>query len=66
MLTTTRDIAGKTVLVTGGAGFIGSHLVDRCGLTEVLGMLRVRGLAGVLRRVKRDVARAASLQHAGR
>jgi len=34
-------------------------LVDRCGLTEVLGMLRVRGLAGVLRRIKRDVTRVA-------
>jgi UDP-glucose 4-epimerase len=29
MLTTTRDLTGNTVLVTGGAGFIGSHLVDR-------------------------------------
>lgn len=39
-------------------------LVDRCGLTEVLGMLRVGGLAGVLRRIKRDVARAALASHA--
>jgi UDP-glucose 4-epimerase len=28
MLTTTRDLTCKTVLVTGGGGFIGSHLVD--------------------------------------
>lgn len=36
-----------------------ADLVDRCGLTEVLGMLRVGGLSGVLRRIKREVVRAA-------
>src|SRR3954462_12673488 len=36
-----------------------NDLVERCGLGEVLGMLRVRGLSGVLRRVKGDVTRAA-------
>ena len=39
-----------------------NDLVDRCGLTEILGMLRVRGLSGVLRRVKGDVTRAAIAQ----
>lgn len=34
-----------------------ADLVDRCGLIEVLGMLRVRGLTGVLRRIQREVAR---------
>ncbi|QEH36021.1 Fe-S metabolism associated domain protein [Aquisphaera giovannonii] len=36
-----------------------NDLVARCGLQEVLGMLRVRGLAGVLRRIKAEVTRAA-------
>ena len=34
-------------------------LVDRCGLGEILGMLRVRGLSGVLRRLKAEVTRVA-------
>lgn len=34
-------------------------LVDRAGLVEILGMLRVRGLTGVLRRVKREATKAA-------
>lgn len=36
-----------------------ADLVERCGLTEILGMLRVRGLGGVLRRLKAEVTRAA-------
>jgi cysteine desulfuration protein SufE len=41
-------------------------LVDRCGLTEILGMLRVRGLTGVLRRLKGEVTRAAIERARGR
>ena len=36
-----------------------NDLIDRIGLPEILGMLRVRGLSGVLRRLKTEVARAA-------
>jgi cysteine desulfuration protein SufE len=36
-----------------------SELVEQCGLAEILGMLRVRGLTGVLRRLKAEVTRAA-------
>jgi cysteine desulfuration protein SufE len=39
-----------------------SDLVQRCGLAEILGMLRVRGLSGVLRRVKAEVTRALMAQ----
>ena len=35
-------------------------LIERAGLPEILGMLRVRGLTGVLNRMKREVTRAAS------
>jgi cysteine desulfuration protein SufE len=34
-------------------------LIDRIGLPEILGMLRVRGLGGILRRLKAEVTRAA-------
>lgn len=34
-------------------------LIDQIGLPEILGMLRVRGLSGVLRRLKAEVTRAA-------
>jgi cysteine desulfuration protein SufE len=36
-----------------------NDLIERIGLPEILGMLRVRGLHGVLRRVKAEVTRAA-------
>ena len=34
-------------------------LLERMGLTEALGMVRIRGLGSVVERIKRDVARAA-------
>jgi cysteine desulfuration protein SufE len=34
-----------------------NDLIERCGLPEILGMLRVRGLSGVLARLRREVAR---------
>ncbi len=42
-----------------------SDLVERIGLPEILGMLRVRGLHGVLRRLKAEVTRAAIEQIQG-
>lgn len=35
-------------------------LVERTGMAEILGMLRVHGLSGVLRRLKSEVARVAT------
>ena len=39
-----------------------NDLIERIGLPEILGMLRVRGLTGVLRRLKAEVTRAAIAQ----
>src|SRR3954453_1786907 len=41
-------------------------LIEQIGLPEILGMLRVRGLGGVLRRLKAEVTRAAMARSAGR
>jgi cysteine desulfuration protein SufE len=44
---------------------IQNDLIDRLGLPEILGMLRVRGLNGVLGRLKGEVTRAAISQAGG-
>jgi cysteine desulfuration protein SufE len=42
-----------------------SDLIQRIGLPEILGMLRVRGLSGVLNRLKSEVARAVVRREGG-
>jgi cysteine desulfuration protein SufE len=42
-----------------------ADLIERCGLPEILGMLRVRGLGGVLRRLKAEVTKALIARAAG-
>ena len=37
---------------------IRGDLIERIGLPEILGMLRVRGLSGILARLKKEVTRA--------
>jgi cysteine desulfuration protein SufE len=53
------------ILVEGlnGAGVedvlsVRSDLIERIGLPEILGMLRVRGLSGILARLKKEVTKA--------
>jgi cysteine desulfuration protein SufE len=36
------------------------NLVEQTGMTEILGMMRVHGLNGVLRRLKSEVARVSA------
>ncbi len=42
-----------------------NDLIDRLGLPEILGMLRVRGLNGVLHRLKADLVRAVNARADG-
>ena len=42
-----------------------SDLIERIGLPEILGMLRVRGLSGVLGRLKKEVTKASIHQIEG-
>jgi cysteine desulfuration protein SufE len=51
-------VAGLNGATAGEVLQVHPDLIDECGLPEILGMLRVRGLGGVLRRLKAEVARA--------
>jgi cysteine desulfuration protein SufE len=58
-------VEGLTGAVASDVLAIRPDLIDRLGLPEILGMLRVRGLSGVLHRVKSDVRRALEARTGG-
>ena len=43
---------------------VGNDLIERIGLPEILGMLRVRGLGGILGRLKREATKAVAARDA--
>ena len=43
-----------------------ADLIERIGLPEILGMLRVRGLSGILARLKKEVTKASIARISGR
>jgi cysteine desulfuration protein SufE len=45
---------------------VGNDLIDRIGLPEILGMLRVRGLGGILARLKREATKAVLIRDTDR
>jgi len=62
---TVRGFMGFLMEVLDGASpeevaALPDSLLEEMGIGEVLGMMRTRGLGAVIRRVKRDVARAAA------
>ena len=66
---TVRGFVGFLVEAVDGAepaaiAELPEDLMDRMGLTDVLGVQRTRGLGSVIRRIRRDVARAAEAESA--
>jgi cysteine desulfuration protein SufE len=47
---------------SGAIADLPEDLMDRMGLTDVLGVQRTRGLGSVIRRIRRDIARAAEAE----